>query len=100
MPKTRKTIVREIQRYMDGVEGLYEEWYVGVGENAREALFDAHRVEKSGDLWIYRTATSARVAHGVRDFFTSELGVEGATEAAGGDPRMVYAYRKASHTEP
>jgi hypothetical protein len=100
MPKTRKPIVREIQRYMDGIEGLYEDWYVGIAEDARDALFGDHRVDKEGDLWIYRTATSSRVAHGIRDFFTTELGADGVADAVDGDPRMVYAYRKAGHTEP
>ncbi len=100
MPKTRKPIIREIQRYIDGIEGLYEDWYVGITENARDALFVEHRVKKEGDLWIYRTATTSRVAHGIRDFFTAELGADGAIDAADGDPKIVYAYRKSEHTEP
>lgn len=100
MPKARKPIVREIQRYIDGVEGLYEDWFVGIAADAKDALFVRHRVLEEGDLWIYRTASTSRVAHSVRDFFTAELGTDGSKEARDGDPRMVYAYRKSEHTEP
>lgn len=100
MPKSRKPIIREIQTYIDGVEGMYGDWFVGVADSAREALFDRHGVLEEGDLWIYRTATTSRVAHAVRDFFTAELGADGSNEARDGEPTMVYAYRKSEHTDP
>ena len=92
MPKARKQIISEIRQYMDGAPGTYSDWYVGVAENARQALFREHDVDKETDLWIYRTARSVRVAHAIRDFLRSTLGTQGSTEAGDADAKMVYAY--------
>jgi len=100
MPKGKKQIIEEIRDYIVGSGSPSSYWYIGVSERAGEALFEKHGVTKEGDLWIYRTARSAKIAHQVRDHFTSELGLEGSTAAAPGDPRIVYAYRMAAQTEP
>lgn len=100
MPKGKKKIVDEVKEYIVGTGSPFSYWYVGVAENARDALFDAHGVSKESDLWIYRTARSSKIAHQIRDQFTSALGAEGSKEAAPGDPKMVYAYRMAAHTDP
>lgn len=100
MPKGKKKIVDEIGEYIFGSGSPPSYWYVGVAENARDALFSVHNVSKENDLWIYRTAKSSHVAHQARDLLTSEFETEGSTEASEGDSRMVFAYRMAAHTEP
>jgi len=100
MPKTKKKIIDEIKEYVGATGSPFSYWYIGVADRATEALFRGHGVNQDGDLWIFRTATSAGVAHGVRDELTNEFGMEGSHEAVDGDPRMVYAYRMAAHTDP
>jgi len=100
MPKSKSRIVSEVREYIMESGSAPSYWYVGIAENARDALFRVHHVIKGEDLWIYRTARSSHVAHQARDVLISELGVEGSHEAVDGDPRMVYSYRTAAHTEP
>ena len=100
MPKGKNRIVKEIREYIMGSGSAPAYWYVGVAEDAREALFRTHNVLKDEDLWIYRTAKSSHVSHQARDRLTSDLETAGSTDAVDGDPRMVYAYRMGAHTEP
>ena len=100
MPKNKKKIASEIGDYISASGIPPCSWYVGVAENARDALFRAHGVIKDDDLWIYRTAKSSHVAHQGRDRLIRKLKTEGLRDAVDGDPRMVYAYRMAAHTEP
>ena len=100
MPKSKKMIADEIRDYIDSSGTPPSSWYVGIAENARDALFRTHGVFKDGDLWIYRTGKSSHVAHQARDVLSRKLETQGSRDAIDGDPRMVYAYRMAAHTDP
>ena len=100
MPKPKKQIVEEITQYIARKGGAYADWYIDVTDRASDALSRGHGLGEESDVWIYRTAASARVAHAVRDFFTGELGTDGGTEARAATHKKVYAYRKAPHTDP
>ena len=100
MPKRKKKIIDEISEYIACKGGAHSGWYVDVTDRASEALSRQHGLGDPDDVWIYRTATSARVAHAVRDFFTGELGTDGGREARPSTHKKVYAYRKAPHTDP
>jgi hypothetical protein len=100
VPKSRKQIVDEIGQYIVRKGGDRSDWYVDVTDRASDALSRRHGLGEPSDVWIYRTATSARVAHAVRDHFTGELGTDGGTEARPATHKKVYAYRKAPHTDP
>jgi hypothetical protein len=100
VPKPKKQIVNEITEYIERKGGAASEWYIDVTDRASDALSQRHGLGDPDDVWIYRTATSARVAHAVRDFFTGELGTDGGTEARPATHRKVYAYRKRPHTDP
>jgi hypothetical protein len=100
MPKAKRQIVDEISQYIARKGGAHSDWYVDVTDRASDALSLRHGLGDPDDVWIYRTATSARVAHAVRDFFTGEFGADGGTEARPSTHKKVYAYRKRSHTAP
>ena len=100
MPKRKKQIVDEISEYIERKSGAHSDWYVDVTDRASDALSHQHGLGDQDDVWIYRTATSASVAHAVRDFFTGELGTDGGSEARPATHRKVYAYRKRPHTDP
>jgi hypothetical protein len=100
VPKSKKQIISEISEYIERKGGAESDWYVDVADRANEALSRVHGLGDPDDVWIYRTATSARVAHAVRDFFTGEFGTDGGREARPATHRKVYAYRKRPHTDP
>lgn len=93
-------IVEDIKAYIGKCGGSYSGWYVGISHNAENRLFNEHTVRKHGDAWIFRTASSAKEARIVEAYFVNELGSDGGT--GGGDitAKMVYAYKKAYHTNP
>lgn len=98
--KTNREIVTDIKFYISEQGGRYRDWYVGVSKDAKERMFQQHKVKERGDLWIYRQAVSSAVAREVVDHLVNMLGFDG--ETGGGDETadMVYAFRKSEHTEP
>ena len=100
MAKSKQEIISDIKNYIQKGGGGYRSWYVGISKNARDRLFNGHGVNEEDDLWIYRRASSSQVAREIEIYFVSMLGTDGG--AGGGDEAadMVYAYKKAAHTNP
>ncbi len=100
MAKIKQEIIDAFKNHIAKGGGGSRAWYVGISKDGRERLFNGHGVREEGDWWIYRTATSAQVAREIEDYFVTTLGTDGGT--GGGDTAadMVYAYKKASHTDP
>lgn len=100
MPKTNQQVIEEIKTHIRKRGGEYRDWYVGVGTKGHEALFSRHRVREKGDRWICRKASTPQAACEIRDHFVRELSADGEGGPGAKAARMVYAYRKASHTQP
>ena len=100
MAKNKQQIIDEITAHIEKRGGAYPDWYVGIGTEARDLLFSDHKVQKKGDRWIHRRATSAKEACEVKDYFVSTLAADGPRGKADADADAVYAYKKTSHTEP
>lgn len=100
MAKSKQEIISDIEGFMQKRDGGYSAWYVGISKDARDRLFEGHNVSEKGDWWIYRQASSSQVAREIEDYFVNTLGTDGAV--GGGDEAadMVYAYKKAAHTDP
>ena len=100
MTMGKQEIINAIKEYIVKGGGGYKAWYVGISKDARDRLFNEHKVREKDDLWIFRTASSSQVAREIEDYFVNTLGTDGAT--GGGDEAAdkVYAYKKAPHTNP
>lgn len=100
MAKSKQEIISDIKEYMQKCGGGYSAWYVGISKDARDRLFNGHSVREKEDFWIYRTATSSQATREIEDYFVNTLGTDGG--AGGGDEMadVIYAYKKAAHTNP
>jgi hypothetical protein len=79
--------------------GSYRAWYVGISKDARERLFNGHRVRENWDPWIYIPATSSQAARDVEDYLVNNLGTDGGLGGGDHTADVVYAYKKAAHTK-
>jgi hypothetical protein len=95
-----KDIIAAFEEKMSKGGGGYSAWYVGVSKDARDRLFNGHGVRQNGDLWIYQRATSSQIAREVEYHFVYIRGTDGGTGGGGETADMVYAYKKAVHTNP
>ena len=100
MTKSKQEIINDIEGHIQRAGGGYRSWYVGISKDARDRLFRGHGVKEKGNWWICSRASSAQVAREIEDFFVNTLGTDG--RAGGGDETadIVYAYKKAAHTNP
>ena len=100
MAKSKQEIIDEIKAHIQKEGSGYRNWYVGISEDARDRLFNGHRVPKADAWWILREASSASVAREVEEYFVSTLGTDGAPGGGSDKSNQVYAYKKTSVTNP
>ena len=100
MPQNKQEIIDDIKKYILEYKGDYNLWYVGVSNDARNSLFKEHKVKEKEDRWIYKTAISSEIAREVEKHLIIVLGTHGEIGSGEETARMVYAYRKAMHTNP
>lgn len=100
MAQNKQKIISDIQEHIQKGGGGYRAWYVGISKDARNRLFNEHKVKEKGDWWLYRTASSSQIAREIEDYFVNTLNTDGG--ASGGDETadMVYAYKQVAHTDP
>lgn len=96
MAKTKKQIIVEIDEHLKGSgKQYYSEFYVGVSNDAQKQLFEKHHVRKKGSWWIYRTASSPRVAREIEKHYLA-LGMRGNQKNDEGS--MIYSYAVSATT--
>ncbi|NQT81050.1 MAG: hypothetical protein HQ555_11755 [Candidatus Aminicenantes bacterium] len=100
MPKGRQEIIDDIKEHIDKSRFPYSSWYVGISKDARDRLFNGHKVNEKDAWWIYRQASSTQTAREIEDYFVNTLGTDGGPGGGDEDADMVYAYKKESYTEP
>lgn len=100
MPKSKQEIIDDIKSHMQKRGGEYSDWYVGISKDAKDRLFNGHSVKEKKDVWIYRKAGSPQTAREVEDYFVNTLDTDGGTGGGDETSDMVYAYKKAKHTNP
>ena len=91
-------IVAEIEAHIKNCGGTFRQWYVGIATDARDRLFNDHRVREKGDAWIFRPAGTHQMARKIEDHFVNRLGTRGGAGGGGNTTCSVYAYRIAPHT--
>lgn len=95
--KSKADIIKDIKDYV-GKEN-YSKWYVGITNDIDRRLFGEHNVDRKQDYWIYRTASSKSVAQEIEEYFL-DAGMDGDTGGGNDDTKIVYAFKKNSHTAP
>ena len=100
MPHDKQEIIEDIKKYILENKGDYNSWYVGVSSDARNSLFKKHKVKEKEDRWIYKTALSSEIAREVERYLLIVLRIDGLVGSGEETAKMVYAYKKAMHTDP
>lgn len=100
MPQDKQEIIDDIKKYIHENKGDYDSWYAGVSSDARKSLFNEHNVKEKGDRWIYKTAVTSETAREVERYLLIVLRTDGVVNSGEEAAKMVYAYKKAAHTDP
>ena len=100
MVESKQAIINAFEEHIQKGGGGYKAWYVGISSDAYDRLFNQHKVREKEDWSIYNRATSSQVAREIESHFVNIRGTDG--DVGGGDETadMVYAYKKAAHTDP
>jgi hypothetical protein len=98
--KPRTSIIDDIELHIIKNGGGWADWYVGVTDRPKYALFTMHRLRTSGDAWIARKAIDDLQASEVEEFFRTVKKTRGHPEKTTLDHVFVYAYRMKPHTKP
>jgi len=98
--RDKQEIIDDIKEYILKNKGDYNSWYVGVSSDARKSLFKEHEVKEKGDRWIYKTAITSEIAREVERHLLIVLKIDGVVGSGEETAKMVYAYKKAMHTDP
>ena len=96
--KKRKEIIKDIKGRMAKCGGDIDDWYVGIAAKPKKRLFDDHSVDKDSGAWIWRRASSDRVARKIEKYFLDQ-GAQGGTGGGDEDTTAVYAYKITSNTQ-
>jgi hypothetical protein len=88
-------IVNEISAHV-GTENRAG-WYAGIATDARNCLFNRHKVDEKTGGWIYRTADNNLIARSAEGALHTG-GFDGGPGGGDAQTIRVYAYRKTSST--
>ena len=100
MPQDKQEIIDDIKEYILKNKEDYNSWYVGLSSDARKSLFKEHKVKEKGDRWIYKTAITSEIAREIERYLLIVLKIDGVVGSGEETTKMVYAYKKAMHTDP
>ncbi len=95
-----KTIIAQIDTYIQQGGGQYSDWFVGLADNPIDPITEAfklHRVQHH--RFTYIETASPHVAESVSDHFVKVCGTDGNPRKidTGRPCRAVYIYRKAAN---
>ena len=96
----QKHIVEQVEAYIRGGGGEYEDWYVGIADNPLDPIDEAMLFHKVQNYWfMYIETISSQVAKAVADYFVNGRGTDG--NLSGNETvdvcRAIYVYKKAAH---
>lgn len=88
----------ELLSYLKEFGGGFDEWYVGIADDAKETLETRHGLVLDRDLWIFKQTLTHRAAQTVQEYFVRKLGTDGDIEniepARREDFDCVYLFKK------
>lgn len=92
MPSTYTEIIAAFDEHLQrSGRSFYNEFYIGVTNDAARRLFQEHNVDKEHSWWIYRTAENSEIAREVEKYYL-DLGMRGGPGGGDDSARMVYCY--------
>lgn len=97
----KETIISEIMDYMNKScpdKTPFKKLYIGIASNARDRLFNDHEVDEKRDVWIYRTASSDKVAREIEKYFIDK-GFDGGPGGGDENTKQVYCFLQNDHTK-
>lgn len=97
--KNAQTIVNEIGAHIQKQGGAVSSWYAGITEDIDARLFGAHRVPRKGHWYSYRQGISADAGRSAEKALLN-WGCDGGSGGGDDDAVFVYAYLKATKTDP
>jgi hypothetical protein len=91
----------EFLAYIKEFDSTFGNWYVGLADQPKAALFERHGVRDAEDPWLYKQLLTNRAARTVQDYFVGHL-------KTAGEPALeqsenvdcVYLFKIAAHTRP
>jgi hypothetical protein len=98
MAESKLKIINNFVDYFTMGGGDYSAWYVGISKDAKLRLLK-HGVREKSDSWIFDKATSVMAAREIEEYFIKK-GTDGNDGGEDEAADMIYAYKKASHTNP
>ena len=96
----KNEIIEKISEHIKTRGGFPHDWYVGISQNPERRLPVNHKVDMEKDKWIYIPTNSDQEAREIEDYFVKRIGTDGGPGGGDDGAKMVYAYKKAHHTEP
>ena len=100
MSNSKDEIIDEIKEQIKKSGSDFSDWYVGVSKDAKNSLFNTHKVKEKDKWWIYRTALSSLEARRAVYYCINVLGTDGSLGEGNETTNMVYAYKKEDCTDP
>jgi len=89
----------ELLAYIKEFDATFSNWYVGIADNPKRALFDVHGVRDAQDPWLYKQLLTTRAARTVQSYFTEHLKTRGIPlESESEDFDCIYLYKIDTHT--
>ena len=98
--KPRGEIIGDVENHIATNGGGFNEWYVGLTDKPKHALFTVHKLRTSGDAWISRKAIDDLQAKEVEEYFRTVRKTKGKPGPTSLDHVFIYAYRMKPHTKP
>ncbi len=89
----------ELLAYIKEFDPSFGNWYVGVSDDPKRALFETHAVRDADDPWLYKQLLTLRAARTVQAYFVAHLKTKGqAPDTESEDFDCVYIYKINEHT--
>ena len=89
----------EFLAYIKEFDATFSNWYVGISDDPKRALFKHHNVRDAQDPWLYKQLLTNRAASTVHTYFLDYLKTVGvASDTTSEDFDCVYLYKIAPHT--
>jgi hypothetical protein len=89
----------EFLAYIKEFDPTFSNWYVGLADQPKQALFEHHGVRDAEDPWLYKQLLTNRAARTVQQYFIEHLKTAGAPLIEQSENvDCVYLYKVAAHT--
>ena len=91
----------DIMAYIKEFGSEFGDWYVGIAEDPKSALFETHKVDPDKDIWLYKQALTFSACRTVQKYFLDSLDTDGEHITSGSESTdCVYLFKKSMRTVP